>query len=56
MSAKVDAYHQLLLEISPSLDASTQARIRRAIEKVGHTLIWRELFGAKAFSGAGLGR
>ncbi|MCJ1245580.1 hypothetical protein MMC30_002784 [Trapelia coarctata] len=33
MSAKVDLYHQLLMEISPTLDASTQARIKRALEK-----------------------
>ena len=38
MSAKVDVYHQLLMEISPTLDASTQARIRRALEKVSDTL------------------
>jgi len=44
MSAKVDVYHQLLMEISPSLDASTQARIKRALEKVGDTLGGRRVF------------
>lgn len=34
MAGKIDTYEQLLLELSPHMDQVTQARIRKALEKV----------------------
>ena len=34
MSSKIDVYEQILQDINSQLDPVTQARIRRALEKV----------------------